>query len=376
MPQIGIDVTPPTEDGLGGLIIDTPPTVEPPPSNGTGGGSGGGAPAPAPPVDTPPPESPTDPGESIPSLDSLSWLIVLLGLVALATVLVEAFNNLVRWIMGPLWRRAGSKQATPLQFTQWLSNALGSQYSSLENELGQSFTKLGDAVTGVGGAILQAERVAYQTAVRVRAIGGAAAGAGAQSSTATRTANKAATDAAAAAAAATAAGASSRAAEARLAAELKVETTYRTTVIEPELEQLRHRIGSLEKGAVVLWNEVAEHSEALGLDGLTAGVASALGRLGGGWIRCETNQLVGRELCQSDSDLIRQLLNGLLDAMVIADLCAIVSVVGDGAQLAGDFLDFAAGSAAGLIACQSSDRAADLPVAWYAPPTSEQLVAL
>jgi hypothetical protein len=282
-----------------------------PPDTGTEPDVGGTEPEPGPAPTPVPPEPETDLGEGLPDLNILALLLAALGLAALAKALSDFLNWLNRTFLGRLFRQAGSPQVTPEQITQPLTNALGQQVTPVDSQLGTSFTKLGQLVAQLGTWIKTETQIAATLARKQRALEG-------HVSASTARANAAGQEAAAAAA--TAAGAVTKAqttataaaqAEHAQGSEIDQLTEHVHHVIEPELEALRHAIPELQKGATATWDELAKHSEALGLAGLTAGVATVLGRLGAGWTTCDNNGALGKAYCGMPGNLMRDLLAAL-----------------------------------------------------------------
>lgn len=294
------------------VIPEPAPAPEPSPPGG-----GEGEPAPAPPV------APGDtPGESetLPGLDKLAWLIVLLGLIALAAVLVDALNKFLRWSLGPLFKRTGQRQMSATQWTQILSNSLGSAYSGLEADLGQSFHRLGQTTTSTGALLVRVGQAVRTMANRVVAL---EQHTGVQDQRISRTRQRVET------VQHTADQATrdtlreqrrARATDANLQAQLQQLPAHITQLIEPELEALRHRIRELERGATATWDEVKQHGEAIGEAGAVAAVAAGLAGLGSSWIRCEANKLLGEAMCEQGPQNMKRWLDLLLAGGILLDL--------------------------------------------------------
>lgn len=296
------------------------------------------APTPAPPVPAPepaplPPVTP-EPGdpEAMPDLGMLSLLIVVFGLIALAAALADLFNWLFQKLLGPLWARAGSPRIDPTSLTQQLSNYLGKAETGIDQSIGLSFTKLANLTTRQGRLLVSTERSVYQAVQALARVGG---------KTSTLERGQASTAAQVAAANRLAARAETKTAtEAHRAAQeedllrgqVTALTTHITTVIEPELEALRDKIPALEKGATDTWDELTSLGERLGIGALTAAAGVALGRLGGGWVNCESTKTVGSALCASDPDMWRRILKGLIPFLAAGDLCLILKLATEGAQ--------------------------------------------
>lgn len=326
-----------------------PPAPVPPP-----------APAPTP---APAPEPEPTLGEAWPELGKLSWLIVLLGLIALASALVDVLNTFLRWVLGPLYARTGRRQATPEQFTQWLTDPLGRSFQGLDADIGQSFNKLGQLTTRTGGAILAGQQVSYQIAVKLSRV--QQHGSTTDKQVAHTRQQAQAAQAAAQEAAQTAEQTAKRTATTEHALHQQVQglTHHITHVIEPELDALRHKIPQLERGATTAWDEIKKHDEALGLGALTAATALGLSRLGAGWTRCETNQRIGRFLCGSPPDLVRSLLSGLIDALVLTDICDLADLAARAAEAARPTMIAFVDVEDALVGCHGTSKAAPIRLA-------------
>lgn len=94
-----------------------------------------------------------------------------------------------------------------------------------------------------------------------------------------------------------------------------------------DIAGLRARDLSLSRLYERLWARVKRLDKLTGALALSGVVAVALGRLGGGWIRCSNWRKVGRIGCRMPLALIEAILGAGLDALVLADLCAIATLV-------------------------------------------------
>ena len=271
--------------------------------------------APAPPA-VEPPQTP----EALPGMSDLAKLIVLLGIIALAAVIGDAIRNALRFLLGPLLKRTPMRNLTPAQWQQTFSSSLGSAFGDIDATLGHSFGLLAENVTGVGAAILAAERTLHTAAVRIGSLSGIVR---AQQTSGGHTARQARAASEAASAAQSAVAAEARraaAAESVLRERIAAEPSYVHRLLEPELDAMRSQIGELQKGATVTWDELTRHSDLLGETAMVAAVAAGLGRLGGGWIRCEANQLLGNRLCEEGPESMGNVLGLLFGAAILLDL--------------------------------------------------------
>ena len=315
------------------------PGIETLPGQGEGeGGGGGGTITPTPiPTPTPAPQPPTAPeGEpdttALPELSKLALLLLVLAFIAVAKAFTDFLNWLFRSMLGPLWPRTGRRQLDSKVVTQSLSNSLGNFAKGVDSELGVSFTRMAETAGLVGTFIFAVAELVHQLARKIARLEGATAGVQAgqsairQSQRAQKAQQKAAQAQLAQQQASTAASTHS------LQQQVDHLTHHITHVLEPELDGLRHAIPQLQKGAADTLDELKQHSEALGLAAMTATVATAMGRLGASWTRCEANQLVGKELCNTGPDKLRHLFEGLFDIAAILDLCSLVTLLVDVAE--------------------------------------------
>lgn len=332
------------------------------------------APTPAPPAPAPPP-IPTVPG-GLPDLGWLAALLVIFGLIALAKALADFFNWLFRKMLGPLAPKSGGQTLTTKALLQPLSNALGQYEQGIDTQLGLSFQRLASIETRVGRAILSAEQTLYQVTSHLIQLRDNTK---AQSATVQAQGQRiAVAQHAAAVADARAATEQHRAIRIEGAQQMQLNalTHHVTHVLEPELEALRHRIPALEKGAATTASELRKHSAALSIAGITAATAVALDRLGGGWIRCEANKLLGRANCSNGSDLWRKLLGDALDALLITDLCEMVALMAATARVFEPVLIGFVDVEDALIGCHGASKPPALNVpALSLPPVTGLLTA-
>lgn len=302
----------------------TVPPVEPPPEPAP-------APEPAPePVGPIPPPEKRQPG-TVPDISILGGLIVALGLAIIAAALADFFNWLVRRFMPPTIRRRIPTVSTQ-EITQALTTQLGAAEAGFDTELGANFHKTAGVIARVGSALVAVAQVEAQLARRLVALEtGRAHDQTALANVATQT--EATRHAAARVAAATQTE-KHRAQHAEHANATRIQALahHQTNVIEPELEALRHAIPELHKGLTTAFDELQKHSEALTIAGVTAATAVALDRLGGGWIRCEANQLLGRGNCEAGPENAANVLKLLLGSAVLLDLRQYVKMEQDVAK--------------------------------------------
>lgn len=314
----------------------------------------------------PEPEAPDT--TAVPELSKLALLLLVLAFIAIAKAFTDFINWLFRNMLGPLWPKTGSKQASSQAMTQGLSNYLGTFAQGVDSELGVNFTRMAETAGMLGqfvgevGATLQlmAEDIAGIEGVQASTRNGQAALRQRQRQQAQQLEHTQ-TQVATAAKAQTATNHT-------LEQRLDQLTHHVHHVIEPELDGLRNAIPALERGAATTWDEVQKHSEAIGLAGTVAATATALSRLGAGWTRCETNQLVGKELCNTSPDQVRKLLKGLFPLIDIALLCSFVKLISQMGKnpVLLDALGVFSIGVEDLLRCTGATIAKDLPV----PPLS------
>jgi hypothetical protein len=237
----------------------------------------------------------------------ISMLIIVLGLIALFAALLDAFWKLIRWGFGPLLPRSRRNPPPAETWLQWLSNSLGTAFQGIDPDVGQSFHKSANLLNHLGDELLRGAQVSHQTAAQVKGVRGRQATQTATEHATAQQTRRVAHEQTALQHAQTARDARSRQAEQTTQGQIDGLTHHVTHVLEPELEALRDRIPNLEHGATVAWDEIKKHEELLGLGALTAATATALGRLGAGWTRCENNKSLGDAMCGADSNLARRL---------------------------------------------------------------------
>jgi hypothetical protein len=318
--RITIPLTPEQTTETPTLTVPLPLIHEPPPP-----------PTVEPPVTEPIPAPPGVP-EALPDIVSLAGLLAALGLILLISALTDWLNWLIRFMFGPLWRKVGSPTLTNKTLAQPLSNALGKAYAKIDADIGLSFYKLAGLTARASSAIVAGEQAAYVAATRLAALTGATRAHALNTGTALQQARQAAQAASQALTATAAAQAGAKQRAQGLDARLTALETHVTTLIEPELEGLRHLIPELEHGVTTAWDVLKQHGEALGIAALTASTATALARLGAGWVACEGGQVLGEAACRTGPNKLKSLLEGLFDIAALLDLCQLVSLIATAAE--------------------------------------------
>ncbi len=142
--------------------------------------------------------------------------------------------------------------------------------------------------------------------------------------------------------------------------------------------KLRERTTSLENGAVRTFEWIRTHPLSA-VTGVFAGaVAIALQRLGWGILRCRSWQSLGRRLTCGMGSLLLDLLNGVIDVLLIADLCQITRLMIDAAEssVVQDALGGLIGGIDDLLLCQNVTRPATWAVVSETAPSGQQYAAL
>lgn len=321
MGEIGIEVPPPTEPLDPGITIDTAPPEPAPPTEPV---------APAPPtVPRPAPGPPVSTG-GMPDLDKVAWILLALA----ALLLALAWTDLINWASRTLFaalRRSNPPQLAPHKVGQRLTNYLGNATKDIDPDVGRSFTAAGDTVGALG-----ALQVAITTRVLNLARKTTAIERGTHTTRLAQQAIRARVNAQAAAQYAYQQKASALQTQDRLAiqtdkARLDSYITHVTKVIEPELDNLRHRIPPLEHSQTDLWALIKKHEQLFGATAVAAGVATALRSFGSDWIRCDNNRDIGEATCGTHGNFLKKLLSYKWDILHIAELCLLTTAVEKGA---------------------------------------------
>lgn len=160
----------------------------------------------------------------------------------------------------------------------------------------------------------------------------------------------------------------------------KVETTVAHTVV-PGLKRLEHeaevviprdigelraRTRALDDEYTRLYKWIRTHPWTATTTAFAGAVAVALQRLGGSWIRCDNWRNIGRSVCGIPEGLISELLSGVLDVLVLTDLCELVAGMSQVAKLFEPELDAFVNVASGLVGCHG----ATAPAQWGAKGVS------
>ena len=301
--------------------------------------------------------------EALPQLLILAGLLVAAGLIYLADAFVRAIFGTVSGTVGWI-PYVGKLIESPVDsIAQKVSNAMGAAEAKIDNQIGVSFHKLAGIVVWLAEMLIALPLLVFDLGKLVGEL--------LHRTTAGEQVAQAVTGSVTAVDRIAVHGIDRiRAAEASalhgidtLGGRVGIIEQEIQGTLDPTLEALRARQRELEDGFQRAWELIKAHEEALGLGALTGAVAIALDELGGSWIRCETNKLIGRKLCGSNLGLLKDLLEGALLALTVADLCALTkgmialaesSPVQDTLRAFTDGLD-------DLLLCQGVDIATPLP---------------
>lgn len=292
---------------------------------------------PTPPTQPAPPVAPEIPdvgsgGGGFPDILDLAALLLVLGILALLAYITNLTNFVLKLVWSTFGRRGSAPQLSQTQLGQPVSNLLAPYVQSRDAQLGSEFTQAGGIVARVGRAILAAEDAIGAAVDHFLPIENKVTTHAQQAAHVSNRVSHLEATGAVQHAQATFGQAQALQRAQGLDQRLTALETHITTLIDPELDQLKAQIPPLQKGATIAWDEIKKHNEALGAAGLALGVAGALAQLGGSWIRCESTQAIGEALCKSNDNLIKDLLSGLIDIAALLDLCALVTLLYDVAE--------------------------------------------
>jgi hypothetical protein len=145
-----------------------------------------------------------------------------------------------------------------------------------------------------------------------------------------------------------------------------------------DIPAIRSRARVTENELSRLWQWVHKNIATVGTLTFAGAVAVALARLGGGWIRCKNWNRIGKRICGLPTSLIDSLLAGLIDVLLIADLCQLTKVmvgIADSSVVQSALSGLIDGID-DLIICQGVDRPPALAGYWTAPPPAQTFAAL
>jgi hypothetical protein len=298
---------------------------------------------------------------ALPGLDKLALIILVLGLVLLA----DAITSFLNWMLRTVWPGGGgrAKQLQPVAATKALGTYLGTFAAKFDPEVGTNFTQMATTAGLLSRTLVGLATRLYHVAETVSLLQSQAS-AGVDATNALRHRLQA-QGAAQVQTVKELQSQIDREQAIEQATERRLHTLERhvTTVLEPELERLRKRIPDLEKGQATTTERVSQHDTMLGLDAMVATVATAMGKLGTTWTRCDTNRQLGENACRDESGLLKALLANALPILAAGDLCGMAAVLeGTLKLLQPAMLSFVSVENA-LIGCRGNDAPPDWPVA-------------
>lgn len=111
-------------------------------------------------------------------------------------------------------------------------------------------------------------------------------------------------------------------------------------VLQPEIDWLRSRTGSLERFYERLWKQVRKLDRLTAASVFAGAVAIALARLGFGWLACRNWKRVGRSVCRMPTHLLDDALSLLTDFVVLSSICQVIPLLETGfADVASPLID-------------------------------------
>lgn len=128
-------------------------------------------------------------------------------------------------------------------------------------------------------------------------------------------------------------------------------------VLTRDIPAIRARESDLVHGVESIFSWVRRHVLVAGSLAFAGAVAAALARLGLGWLRCNSVSSIGNRLKCSGFKLLEDLLFGVIDVLVIADLCQITKLMIDVAEssVIQDALGGIINGVEDLLLCQGVD---------------------
>ncbi len=149
-------------------------------------------------------------------------------------------------------------------------------------------------------------------------------------------------------------------------------------VIEWDLPHLRARTRTIENELGHFFERAKATGKYVVTTAFVGAVAVALGRLGLGWLRCTSLRNLGKQFGCGGWKLLEDLLAGVIDVLVIADLCQLTKLLIEVAQSSEvqSVLSGIIGGLDELLLCQGVTRPADVDGYWTEPPPLQTFAAL
>jgi hypothetical protein len=317
-----------------------------------------------------------DVAEALPQLFILAGLIVSLGIVYVSDKFVRALFGTIKGAVGWLpW--LGHVITAPIeQIEQKLTNALGEAESKIDSAMGASFHKLASIVITTAELLIALPVFLYELGQLVGRLLR-------DSTTARHGIERAAGLATDAGKVAQHGIDRTRSLEQDLSRGIDA-VGERVTGLEHEVADvlardvaaLRQRTREIEDGFGNAWELIRKHEEALGIGALTGAVALALEELDAQWVRCEANKALGKLVCGSGPALWEALLAGVLDELVVSDLCDFADgTIKLAESLRPVMLDFVDAEFA-LVGCHGATKPPPLKLTGYTPTPVIDAVAV
>jgi hypothetical protein len=133
-----------------------------------------------------------------------------------------------------------------------------------------------------------------------------------------------------------------------------------------------------EREITNLWKWTRTHTLEAGTVAFAGAVAVALAKLGMTWLRCNSVSRIGKRLGCRGFGILEDLLFGVIDVLVIADLCRLTGVMIDVAEstVIQDALGGIIAGIDGLLLCQGVTRPDVLDGYWTDPPPPQAFSVL
>ena len=145
-----------------------------------------------------------------------------------------------------------------------------------------------------------------------------------------------------------------------------------------ELPAIRARERELEHGAIRTWDWIRRHPRTVATTAFVGAVSFALSRLNLGWLRCNSLGNLGKRIGCGGFKLLEDLLYGIIDVLVIADLCQITKLMiatAESSVVQTALRDLIAG-VDDLLLCQGVGLPPALNGYWTDPPPAQAFAAL
>lgn len=140
------------------------------------------------------------------------------------------------------------------------------------------------------------------------------------------------------------------------------------------IPRVNARVSSADKAISNLWEWVRSHTVDVAAVAFAGAVAVALGRLGGGWIRCRNWNRLGKSVCGLPFGLLEDLLAAGITAFAVTDICEFATVAMGTAHLLQPALLTLVDVENALVGCHGATGAPPLePARLRLPPNSRNL---